>query len=532
MKNIKYIYLVFILGFILLITITNVNAFELTELNKTITKSGITVKVIENTDYCGTSCRTLYKVCDVDNLKFTNDLYIKFYDDEYNEKDLIKTINYELENDKDNCRTLEVKGTKKYFDNIDNVLCFDDVCFNEFAWWLSSFPFRFGLNFTNTPPEYTVFAINDTNKFKNNTLFTYKVNEPQFVYCSLQNCSSNITIGTETNSLPWENETSRSGNYSTELYVNGEVLKLNFGENNGSSAYDSTNYNHVCNLYGTYKHDEGIFGYGINFTSDNGLCNISDSSSFDLTSSGTLEVWFQKNGTSDNYGMLIGRISGTSGAVADLSYFLHFDDANHLRACTCDGIGNNCIIGSTVIDNNPHYAVFTWGSGVKYIFLDGVLDGSGAIVNTPVNNALPIVIGKYQANIHFIGMIDNVIISNETKTSLLINMTNWNGINNLSYIGVQENYTIPPPTNLTIINASRNYCSDNKTLIIFNVYQECNGTICINHNYTNPIYCSNECVDECDEYGSCCLPQDYFIYFVIIVFILIIIMITGYLYGR
>ena len=313
-------------------------------------------------------------------------------------------------------------------------------------WWNTALPFRWEINESNATTGQP-FSVNGTSGVgtEEAIIWTLPRTEKVYLYCNTENCDNIRAIANETDELVWENETTRTGNGTIEVWSNKTSMVLHFGERTGTVAWGSTQYGHTCNLTGTYQHlDNGTFGYDIDFDGIDGRCSVADHNSLDLTTEGTVEAWVKPEGTT-TFRLIAGKLQGTGGAPAsDINYMLMLDDAEHARICTSDGVNNDCIVGSDdIVDGNKHHLIFTWSAATKYIYVDGALDNSGALAKTPQSTNFPVYVGFYQANFYFNGEIDEVRIYNRTLTAAEVQEKYWDGINNLTHLELGESILTP-----------------------------------------------------------------------------------------
>ena len=122
---------------VLTITICGVNALE----DDYVNRNNIIVKLLNHTYFCEEDCYSKFNVCfetldyDITDLNINFKTDIKLLQDYKNillEKPIIDIV---LNKD---CYDVTINGKKRPFENVDNVPCFGNVCFEEFAWWNSS----------------------------------------------------------------------------------------------------------------------------------------------------------------------------------------------------------------------------------------------------------------------------------------------------------------------------------------------------------------------------------------------------------
>jgi len=135
------------LAFVIIIALLPSGISAQTIAQPSATQDGITVSLLKNTDHCDIDCQSVYDVCvDPEKTKSVpEDAAIIFKDSkgdqitEYGSKIRAATVTVTKSDTKDTskaiCKKITVAGTKGIFERIDNIPCFDKVCFPEFAWW-------------------------------------------------------------------------------------------------------------------------------------------------------------------------------------------------------------------------------------------------------------------------------------------------------------------------------------------------------------------------------------------------------------
>lgn len=234
------------------------------DLGDIIIKDGISVKLISNTDICDTQCNSTYEIC-YDSINILKDLRMDIFD---TKDDLKQTLDYIEKLDifntgLPNCKQITVHGTKGIFENIDNVPCIKDVCFNEFAWWNSSWNLKQPINVT-TSSDLTDFQIHiRINETNNGTDWNW-TNECQGRF--------RILNSAETTQLPFWIEYCNVTSKELILWFKG-----NFTTANGTQAYiyyNNTATTNASNGTNTFLYFDDFSGTLADFQSKwtNGTC--------------------------------------------------------------------------------------------------------------------------------------------------------------------------------------------------------------------------------------------------------------------
>lgn len=103
-----------------------------------VTKGGMTVKLLENTDHCEEDCYSVYQVCGTTVSK--SDVSLDYKTDSKTTATVLdEKITVTLEK---GCYNVRVEGKKGKFANVDNIPTFKGYEFPEFAWWNSTWKYR------------------------------------------------------------------------------------------------------------------------------------------------------------------------------------------------------------------------------------------------------------------------------------------------------------------------------------------------------------------------------------------------------
>jgi len=159
--------LLLLIFIVIVLTVNTVSA-------QVISKDNIDIELIKNTDYCDENCYSEYKICYTDGIsqKIT-ELDFKYKTEENGTmkgEEVLKEapkITPSLDIDP-NCRIIKIEGKKNKYENIDNIPCFNKVCWEEFTWWNSNWKYKekFNVNSTITLTNYQVkLIINLTNLY-------------------------------------------------------------------------------------------------------------------------------------------------------------------------------------------------------------------------------------------------------------------------------------------------------------------------------------------------------------------------------
>lgn len=417
-------------------------------------KNGIDVEVIENTDFCNNeTCHTKYEVCfgltplNIGDLsvKFRNDNNVKSLTTDY--KTVLKANpTIDVVGTKPSCYEIDVYGTKGMFENVDNVLCFNDVCFDKFVWWNRSFPFRTPINFTNPVAIGSAFAVNDTFGLCGDVVWTAKVSETMYWYMTNQTCPSDIAIGNETDQLFWENDSSAfNGNYDPSIYTAEWCSHIN--EINASDSCGSAN----GTGFGDPSVIAGQYGNATEFDG-NDFITTPFGSGEEVVTNRTIALYFKNTSAMDSFGIFFGsEEGGQNGQWASITP----DDIRFKALANTKRQFNRVLKAnwtSDLFDGNWHHLAFKRNGTTindQFIYIDGVMLTAYVTINNDITNLLSDTFtfdwflasantdgspGEPLVN----GAIDEFKVWERDLTDAEIQVIYWNGVNNLTSEGTQE----------------------------------------------------------------------------------------------
>jgi len=248
------------------------------------------------------------------------------------------------------------------------------------------------------------------------------------------NCSATTDFGITNVSLYHDingsfvlNQTERFGGELDPNELPGNVLLMHFnnessiGEND-SFVNDSSGNGNTGDVSGaTFNATGGWFNGAFEFDG-NDLINISDSDSLDLTTVGTIELWFKLNQTSTWNPILVKGI-GNDDTFNPYAIWMEYSSGiRRLRFHVGDGFEGLKRYGHITgfdLGRWYHFAV-TWNSSHVVLYLDGTLQTIEATGITPFSNNDPIRIGfgeRSSTSYYFNGTVDELAIYNRTLSA-------------------------------------------------------------------------------------------------------------------
>lgn len=149
--------------FIIMLLVALVLIAVPTAQGQVVTKDGISVELIDNTDYCEEECYGIILVCGVSKLDLT-DVGLTFKTEKGTDTTIERSEKL-IEKD-DVCWKVRVEGTKGKYENVDWIPSINSKEFPEFAWWNTTWVRKRGIPITigdnSNISEYAVY-MNITN---------------------------------------------------------------------------------------------------------------------------------------------------------------------------------------------------------------------------------------------------------------------------------------------------------------------------------------------------------------------------------
>jgi len=212
------------------------------------------------------------------------------------------------------------------------------------------------------------------------------------------------------------------------------VAKWDFEENSGTSANDVSGNGNTGAFNNSPSWVLGKYGNGLDFNGSDEWLTITDSgtSSLDLTTAGTIEVWARSDREYPNdtdTSMYRGFVNkSSSGGTAGIVYTFHWhgtDTLSELRLCLGNGSSSNCPavnIGGLDTSRWYHFAA-TWdASNIKW-YMDGKLIETDSNSISVVSTDDQVNIGGRAfagGNLNWDGKLDGVKIYDYARTQAQI----------------------------------------------------------------------------------------------------------------
>jgi len=315
------------------------------------------------------------------------------------------------------------------------------LSFPDASAWFGAYNYRYQItvNTTSGNNQYP-FSINDSFGL-GKTIIWSSINgsNNNYAYCSNAGCiNGNKQIANATTEKCWENENSGTGNCVSSIFGSSAVAVYHFGQQ--GKMIDSVNGLSNSSI-GTNSYARSPFNNSIYFGTSTDVAIIPDNDLLDLAGSYTITLWL--NITSAANSITIQKV-GTG-----YNYEIAPRNTMKIQIQMYDGTNNPYCTGATALTLNTWYHVATvYNKGGTYkLYINGVEDCSVAdsITGTVINTA-PMMIGGGT----FIGSVDEIRIYNTTKTQLELQQEYYNGINNATRLGAEENNIPGTPTKIDL----------------------------------------------------------------------------------
>jgi hypothetical protein len=524
-----------------------------------VTKEGITVKLIDNTDYCDEYCYSVYNVCGEPILD-NNDIRFDFRTPYSNNADIKNLKVITTFDSHSSCYDVKVEGYKNRFQNVDNIPTFKGVMFDEFTWWntswyycinvtinhnyidknLTNFPVTLFLNdsiinYTYTKDLGQDIRVVDNFCYNSGSIVPYEIERWNESGTSIVHFKASFINSDENTiySLYYYNPAATDSQNISSVWDNNYLWVLHM--NNNQINIDSKNYhNGTCSPSCPISSDgyiDGALQYSNNHGSSHG-------DYMDTTTNLTIEAMASVENPSA-YKTLVAKYNFN----LQMSYIISLDDNGASYFCL-SGNGQTsqrtCDDWTGSFDDNVwYYVVGRYRDDNDNMTIDVDLSPKTSATHT---------YGLYDSNANFTvglsyetgsptgfyeGKIDEVRVSNSFRSDEWIKATYYSLKNQLvvygSLIAGPElpsngtsnetsniNYTCPSGLfNLDEFCSNEYtmaYCSDSNTLVMIgncsfewidgDITNICQGV------KTKNINCENGCYDELSYLGSGCAPTD------------------------
>lgn len=194
---------------------------------------------------------------------------------------------------------------------------------------------------------------------------------------------------------------------------NAPTLDLRFDEKSGTTTYDSSGQsNHgtfAGNTNPTYVRGQKNWGISMN-TAQASYVTVANASQFNFTGAFTIAGWFNLTSFQRNADTLMEK-----GALWG---FTRSGNTGRIIFKTSGLSSASLVSSATVVDSAWHFIVGVWDGSTKYIYIDSLLDTSGAATGTLSTNTNPLIIGEDSpgGGGTFVNKFDDLRIYNYART--------------------------------------------------------------------------------------------------------------------
>jgi hypothetical protein len=343
------------------------------------------------------------------------------------------------------------------FNLISEVTCSGGECGSLNAtldppanWWDSAWDSRKEINITNggasTLTNFPIYLnisiepemqsnLNDL-RFIPGSCLSVSGTEMSFEIETYDSSSANLWIkipsfsqGTNSFCMYYDNPVASSGQSITGAWDSNHIMVQHMNEASAATMLDSTaNNNDVSSSTGTPTYGAtGKISSAVTFdaTGTDGLL-VADSASLDITGPITLSAWVAPT-TIAAYDRIVTK-SFTTDVDPWTMYGLIFNDVNNLRLEISENIAGTQQSISGIVNISTTgwtYASSTWDGTSLRVYVNGILDSElvGTAVTLGTNN-MDLAIGRSSFdNNYFTGTIDEVIVSNTSRSANWINQS-------------------------------------------------------------------------------------------------------------
>lgn len=222
------------------------------------------------------------------------------------------------------------------------------------------------------------------------------------------------------------------------------IMVQHLNESSGNHQ-DSTRNNHNSDDISVNEQaaSTGLVNGADDFSDNLDYVRLPDHADWDLTGSYTIEAWVKGADNDTSNQTVVGRLSG-----GDWDYALMANlPSNDRPACYNDSDGVGGLVANVDVNNNDWtYLVCKWDGTNRMIYVDGTNRGIDS--NSPGNGDFSqrLFISDIQGSgAGYVGLIDEVRISNISRSTSSIETT-YNNLKNInSFLSIQSEETGPGP---------------------------------------------------------------------------------------
>ena len=328
--------------------------------------------------------------------------------------------------------------------SIDHVPRFDNVIYDRFAWWNSTFIYRYQIIANTT--TYGILSVNGSEGINGTNLWAW-IDNSSYAYYYPDN--ELWSIANETNEKNWENQSSRSGNNPYGVYVN-HNLSLVLHMESDSVAWDSSIHNNTGTVISSPSLVDGVFGQALDFDGGDMALNIPASASHNQVKNFSIEAWIN----SDSWDVDSDDFIAQKVDVWILRLRGNTDDT--LTLATSNSGYGKVKYDATGWDTEAwHHVVATYNDEEMKLYHNGIMVNKSTVTGViGVQNTNIYIASKEGSSNFYGGLIDEFRYYNKTLDNETVLLHYWNSISNHTRLGTIEEADTSPPlwkTNQSLI---------------------------------------------------------------------------------
>lgn len=343
-------------------------------------------------------------------------------------------------------------------------------------WWNISYPYRYDIMSNATTADLPI-SINDTSGINGDSIWALNKTE-MFIYSTASGLSGTTAIANETDELPWENGSTRTGNDLSTLWAD-HLAVWHFDNGTGTTAYDSLGtYDLTFESSGhpTWTSDSLFGANALRFDGSQDYVNESSTLLDTFPADGMIIGWVkfdeEFNSSSGSNLRFVDKMNSWAGKDLMTTYFLAGDGRFKLYWRRNGGLIQLYTTTDKWLKDQWYMIAFTWGATGLRLYINGTKVANNTATWTPaVGTQCGFTIGAASSTAthcpkdgFFGGIIDEVRVMDRALSATELKEMFWNGIDNLTALGGEEDIILP----ILSINQPWNTTYDNNT-INFNV---------------------------------------------------------------
>ncbi len=241
----------------------------------------------------------------------------------------------------------------------------------------------------------------------------------------------------------YNNPSAADGQDAANVWSNNYKAVYHMDEQSGTTNADSTaNTNAGSKKSATEPNPttSGPIDGAQDFDGTDDYVRANDSNSLDLGATGTMSVWFNRDGIG-TWDALIAKGNANNSDIHN--YAMTINTSNQLAVYWGNGSTTETIQTPTTLTSttNNYYAASTWTGSNYFLYVNGAQSQTGTQSITPAANTSQLRIGEFGGNVdYFNGLIDEVRISSVPRSQSWIEAEYWSGTDAMNTFSSAESY--------------------------------------------------------------------------------------------